>query len=495
MVIFSPSLKKSSVPLFALFFLSVFLSNLSLSLESFALSTADRQFYGENKILFFNPDAEENPFAGSGDSCVVDLGDSAATILNFLIGKGYIKNAAAGIVGNLMAESGLKTNVLEGGTTVGSDYVLYNLQTDSSNYPNKGFGLGQWTTASRQKALQTFANSNGLAVTSIEAQLGYLISELSARGFSAASMSTDSVEEATFKIFDKFEVPGSSFWTTYNGKYYNDYDPKTLAELSAEKTPAAYKAFNKRLSYANSALAKISNSNLTGDFSSSSCESSSGSSSSEVPENSDPETSAEDSTSEPETESETEYLITSSKKANAIAELAVKMAWPYSSGSNSGYCKTSSGSLVKWSSKQKPTECSNSLKEENAAVLKSLHGSAKVSRAMDCSWFVADVINYLKVDPKFPSGGSSEIYNYSSRTSSWVEVENRGNTSNLKPGDVFVLPRTSTYGHVMIYVGAYGGSYGNAVGASKGSWVARLHNIYFKHYTTGATFKIIRIKE
>ena len=195
----------------AWFLLATLFLNLSLSLETFALSAAEKKFYAENYILFFNPDGD-NPTSTSENLCLIDLGDSAATILNFLIGKNYSKNSAAGIVGNLMAESGLRPNLLEGGTAVGSDYILYDLSTDTSNYPNRGFGLAQWTTAARQKALQLFANENGLAVTSVEAQLGYLIKELSARGFSAESMSADSVEEATFKIFDKFEVPGSSFW-------------------------------------------------------------------------------------------------------------------------------------------------------------------------------------------------------------------------------------------------------------------------------------------
>ncbi len=484
-------------------FLAIFLSSvLSMSFlwntETTAITASERKFYGQNNILFYNPDSD-NSLLSNSNLCLVDLGDSAATILNFLIGKSYTKNASAGIVGNLMAESGLKTNVLEGGKTVGSDYILYDLTSDKSNYPNRGFGLGQWTTASRQKALQTFANENGLAVTSLEAQLGYLIKELSARGFSASSMSSDSTEEATFKIFDKFEVPGSSFWTTVNGKYYNDYDPKSLSELSEEKTPSAYKAFMKRFTYAKSALAKIDNANLTGNFSSN-CEEvkieGSESDPSKIrsetePEKTDESGQQEEPEQEPEeTQPETEVLISSSSKANAIAELAVSMAWPYSSGSNKGYCKTSSGSLIKWNKDKKPAECSNSLKEENIAVLKSLYSNAKTSRAMDCSWFVADVIKYLGIDKSFPSGGSSSITSYLSKTSKWVEVQNLGNTSNLKPGDVFAID-----GHVMFYVGSYGGSYGNAVGASKNSWVARIHTIYYNQYNSGAAFRIFRIKE
>ncbi len=480
----------------AWFLLVTLILNVSWTLETFALSAAEKKFYAENYIMFFDPDGNASTSASSESLCLVDLGDSAATILNFLIGKNYSKNSAAGIVGNLMAESGLQPNLLEGGTVVGSDYILYNLSTNTSNYPNRGFGLAQWTTATRQKSLQLFANENGLAVTSVEAQLGYLIKELSARGFSAENMSADSVEEATFKIFDKFEVPGSSFWTTVNGRYYNDYDPKSLTELSAEKTPAAYKAFNKRLGYANSSLAKISNANLTGS-STSQCEEpaeTSGSLSNEDSENSNAETSESDSDSgnpEPEnTQPETEVLITSSAVADKIAETAVKMAWPYTSGANTGYCKSSSGSLVKWNSKSKPKECASSLKEENAAMLSSIYGSASTSRAMDCSWFVGDLIRYLKIDSSFPHGGSSSITNYLAKTQKWVEVQNLGNTSNLKAGDVFAID-----GHVMIYVGSYGGSYGNAVGSSKNSWVARLHTIYYNQYSSGAAFRIFRYKE
>lgn len=496
---------KNLPKVFSIFFLTILFSNLLFSAKSFALTAAERRRFAENNILFYSPD-EESPFLSDSSTCLVDLGDTAATVLNFLVGHNYSKNASAGIVGNLMAESGLKTNVLEGGKVVDSTYVLYDLSSDSSNYPNKGFGLGQWTTASRQKALQTFANNNGLTVTSLEAQLGYLITELSARGFSSESMSSDSLEESTFKIFDKFEVPGSSFWTTVNGTYYNDYDPTSLSELSAEKTPAAYKAFNRRLSFANSALKKIDNSNLTGSFASS-CEDTETSGSASDPEKiretggdsstpttpspeSEPQVEQPEQSEQQPTQPESEHLTSSSSVANQIAQLAVSMAWPYSSGANAGYCKSSSGTLIKWNTKNKPSECSSSLKEENAAVLSSLYGNAKVSRAKDCSWFVADVIKYLKVDQSFPSGGSAGITNYLSKTSKWIEVQNLGNTSNLQPGDVF-----SINGHVMIYVGSYGGRYGNAVGASKDSWVARVHNIYYKQYSSGATFRIFRYKE
>ena len=123
-------------------------------------------------------------------------------------------------------------------------------------------------------------------------------------------------------------------------------------------------------------------------------------------------------------------------------------------------------------------------------MLKSIYGSAKVSRAMDCSWFVGDLIRYLKIDSSFPHGGSSSITNYLAKTSRWIEVENLGNTSNLKPGDIFAID-----GHIMVYVGSYGGKFGNAVGASKNSWVARVHNIYYAQYNSGAAFRIFRYKE
>ena len=122
----------------ALFFFTTILLNTFWTSEIFALTAAERKFYAENYIMFYNPDKTNNLLeTGNENLCLIDLGDSAATILNFLIGKNYSINSAAGIVGNLMAESGLKPNLLEGGTAVGSDYILYDLSNNTSNYLTK----------------------------------------------------------------------------------------------------------------------------------------------------------------------------------------------------------------------------------------------------------------------------------------------------------------------------------------------------------------------
>lgn len=87
----------------------------------------------------------------------------ANEMVNYLTSKGLKKEAAAGIVGNLMVESGLKTT--------------------ASGDKNTSFGLAQWRDPipgqGRWTNLKNFTSNRGLDINSVNGQLEYLIHELS----------------------------------------------------------------------------------------------------------------------------------------------------------------------------------------------------------------------------------------------------------------------------------------------------------------------------
>jgi len=88
-------------------------------------------------------------------------------VLKFLQDKGISDRAAlATIMGNIKQESKFHTEICEGGSKTGYDRCY-----------SGGFGLIQWTTPSRYRGLGTFAKTNGLCPNSLEAQLGWMISE------------------------------------------------------------------------------------------------------------------------------------------------------------------------------------------------------------------------------------------------------------------------------------------------------------------------------
>lgn len=92
----------------------------------------------------------------------VTLNDRTKNAYDYFVGKGWSPAAAAGIVGNLVGESGLRTDAVNRGDgRDGSDSI----------------GMGQWN-AERARALRSFAAARGKPVTDFETQLAFVDHEL-----------------------------------------------------------------------------------------------------------------------------------------------------------------------------------------------------------------------------------------------------------------------------------------------------------------------------
>ncbi len=143
-----------------------------------------------------------------GDDC--DIGglngpiargsDNQQTAFNFFIRQGLAPGQSAGIVGNLIAESGVDPKLQE-----------YNKPHGDLNEPlnGTGYGIAQWTFTSRQSKLVAYANEHDLDVSSLDAQLGYYWKELTTdyRGVFEELKSTQTSADASYVILAKFEVP------------------------------------------------------------------------------------------------------------------------------------------------------------------------------------------------------------------------------------------------------------------------------------------------
>ena len=140
-----------------------------------------------------------------GTTSVGGSGTVEERIWNFLRANGFSAAAAAGIMGNMYAESGFIVNVEEysGGG---------------------GYGLCQWT-GERRTNLINWCNSNGYDYTTLEGQLNFMLYEISARGMDYYK-DIQSVEEATMVWLDKFEVAGvrvEGKRLNAANKYYNQW--------------------------------------------------------------------------------------------------------------------------------------------------------------------------------------------------------------------------------------------------------------------------------
>ncbi len=153
--------------------------------------------------------------------------DNAQKIWNRLTSAGLTPAGAAGLMGNLYAESGLIPNNLQNGCEkkLGFTDADYTSAVDCGAYADfasdrAGYGIAQWTYPSRKAALLAFARAQGASVGDLDMQVGYLLQELQSRfrGLWDKLRTTGSVREASDAVLLDFERPAS---TT---------DPKKLLE-------------------------------------------------------------------------------------------------------------------------------------------------------------------------------------------------------------------------------------------------------------------------
>lgn len=113
------------------------------------------------------------------------------------------------------------------------------------------------------------------------------------------------------------------------------------------------------------------------------------------------------------------------------------------------------------------------------------------SQLADCGVFVATVMLSSKVDPKFPKAGTFNIEPYLLKEKDKYDTyPNLNSTSQLQPGDIFVVNAGSgsgANGHTYFYIGKHGRF--NAASASLNSYMPTYNVTYFSdsrgHYLVG----------
>lgn len=143
----------------------------------------------------------------------------ARTIWNYLVNKIGNEYGAAGLMGNLEAESGLYPNNLQNSYEASLGYTdeSYTAAVDSGSYTEgqfvydeAGYGLAQWTFSSRKKAMYDLWKNGGYSsIGSIDLALDYLWYELcnSYTGVLTVLTNAKSIREASDKVLHDFENP------------------------------------------------------------------------------------------------------------------------------------------------------------------------------------------------------------------------------------------------------------------------------------------------
>lgn len=178
-------------------------------------------------------------------------------IWDFLKAEGFNDFGAAGLMGNLLAESGLRPNNMEDQyqSKLGYDDDSYTRAVDNGTYTNfvtdaVGYGLAQWTYWTRKQSLLNFARQNNKSIGNLEMQLCFLIKELKelyTNSVYNVLRKATSVLEASNAVLLNFERPANmsaSVQATrarYGQTYYDRYASGASSNKSEVKGMIEFK--------------------------------------------------------------------------------------------------------------------------------------------------------------------------------------------------------------------------------------------------------------
>ena len=133
----------------------------------------------------------------------VGKGDSSG-IMNAVMTAGLSKTGAAGLVGNLSAESNLNPFASSAGYT---PEQIKSMNRDQFLAAKGGFGIAQWTTKDRKTALWDYTHGD---ITNLQKQVEFLIYELKTQFpdvWKALCNNQISIAQAVKMVQDKYERP------------------------------------------------------------------------------------------------------------------------------------------------------------------------------------------------------------------------------------------------------------------------------------------------
>lgn len=147
-------------------------------------------------------------------------------VWDYFKGKGLTDYGIAGLMGNLYAESGLRSNTLERlcikrYAELGINFTdeLYTISVDNGAISKAeflspmgkhyGYGLAQWTTENRKRGLYDYCFNKNVPIDDLEAQCEYLWYELETSFKTVLSVlkAAQNINSASDKVLLKFEAP------------------------------------------------------------------------------------------------------------------------------------------------------------------------------------------------------------------------------------------------------------------------------------------------
>ena len=153
-------------------------------------------------------------------------------IWNYLLELGYTKAGVAGVMGNWMQESGLRSNTVQdnmGYTDEEYTNAVNNGTINRTSFGNdsRGYGLAQWTYYSRKLNLYDYSKSNNTGIENLKMQLDFYKQESSLySGLNDMLSTTDSIIVSTYQfqyIYENAGTPEMVNRGNYAREIYNRY--------------------------------------------------------------------------------------------------------------------------------------------------------------------------------------------------------------------------------------------------------------------------------
>ena len=183
------------------------------------------------------------------------ISNKQAYIWKTLSDMGYNDYGVAGIMGNMMVESGLNPKNLQDTyeSTLGHSDDSYTKGVDDGSYKNfvndsAGYGLVQWTYHSLKRGLLDYAKSKGASIGDMSMQLSLLNKQLveQYKGVDQVLRNATSVREASNKMLFDFENPLDKSLSAQNTRagygmsFFNKFSNMTAEELAQAVGLAQY---------------------------------------------------------------------------------------------------------------------------------------------------------------------------------------------------------------------------------------------------------------
>lgn len=177
---------------------------------STAYAVSENQFKTENNILFYEPADNSSASCQSGSVASLVGSNNEEKAFRYLLAKGLSAQQAAGVVGNLIVESG----------------VIPDNQQNGVTFPGGGWGIAQWTNSSgsapgegRRDKVVAAVKKAGLPYTNeatpadkldplLLLELNYMWDEATSRGDIALLKKETTVKGAAQSWLDNFEIAG-----------------------------------------------------------------------------------------------------------------------------------------------------------------------------------------------------------------------------------------------------------------------------------------------